>query len=490
MDEIIPRRTTLDLAAVAVAAVAIIALFLRANLRFDNSWDGTAYHLVFAAFRAGILTLDDLTPIKHIQDFYNGFPPLLDLIRGYTWRITGSILILQNFDLVALVALALFWAINFKFPAQWTIIAILSVPLLQIGATTLYVDTFVNCLFAMPVSAVAAAFIEKRSIRRREIAISLTALAIVANTKLQFIPLSALMLAVLCSYQLFCLARERRGRDAGIFLALASVASLAIMFTAEKNLLDFANPLYPMSTTIFGHRFPGTLSANIWFGPEYLDGVPQPLRWLVSIVEFRTFEGRNLAYTIGQHSTTPVGALTVPIQDQSRPPSFAMGGYFAPLVLGLMSWLIVLTSDLPLRHRLRWFAPLVITTVLVAPLPGSNELRYFSFWMLNLIFVCFLASLRLSDKRPMLLKTFLLTMFLSVGMWTGWRYFDFRPLSVQDYIKAHGIDQAITGQEICFEHRNRDPILFTYIFHSSGRYRVVDHEPGERCPFHFQDIRR
>ena len=101
MEEIIPRRMTLDLAGVAIAAVAIIALFLRANLRFDNSWDGTAHHLVFAAFRAGILTLDDLTPIKHLQDFYDGFPPILDLVRAYTWRITGSILILQNFDLVA-----------------------------------------------------------------------------------------------------------------------------------------------------------------------------------------------------------------------------------------------------------------------------------------------------------------------------------------------------------------------------------------------------
>jgi len=73
-------------------------------------------------------------------------------------------------------------------------------------------------------------------------------------------------------------------------------------------------------------------------------------------------------------------------------------------------------------------------------------------------------------------------MFLSLGMLTGWRYFDFSPYSVQDHIRAAGYDKAVTGHDLCFEHRNRDPLLFTYIFHSKGHYRVVDLPPGERCP--------
>jgi hypothetical protein len=54
--------------------------------------------------------------------------------------------------------------------------------------------------------------------------------------------------------------------------------------------------------------------------------------------------------------------------------------------------------------------------------------------------------------------------------------------SVQDHIKAHGIDKVVTGRDLCLENRNRDTILFTYIFHSSGRYRVVDLPPGQHCP--------
>ncbi len=473
------RRGLVDFAGAVISAIAVVVLCLRANLRFDDSWDGTSYHLLFAAFRAGILTRDDIVPIPLMQEMYKGFPPLLDIIRGYTWRFTGSILVLQTFGLLALVALAGFWRLNFGLPARWTIIAMLSVPLLQIGATTLYVDTFTNCLFAIPLSTVTAAFIERRALRRMETVVSFLALAFAANAKPQFLVLGFLLFAILCLYQLFRLVREERARELPWFLGLAVVASFAVMFTAWRNLIEQGNPLYPMPVTIAGLQLPGTLPPLlIWKGPEYLDGVPQSLKWLLSILEFRAFEGRDLPYTIDMHSTIPVGP--VPAFDP-RPPSFRMGGYFLPLVLGLIVWLAIMTRNLPLRQRLRWFAPPLVTSIIVAPLPGSNELRYFSFWMLNLIFLCLLAE-RQAPEDGTIFRAFLLVMFLSVGVWTGWRYFDFKPYSVQDHIEAHGIDKAVTGQDICLEHRNRDPILFTSLFHSRGKYRVVDLAPGERCP--------
>jgi hypothetical protein len=50
---------------------------------------------------------------------------------------------------------------------------------------------------------------------------------------------------------------------------------------------------------------PGALPLNVWVGPEYLDGTPQSLKWLLSVLEFRAFQGRDLPYTIDQHSTLP-----------------------------------------------------------------------------------------------------------------------------------------------------------------------------------------
>jgi hypothetical protein len=479
--EFMRPRPTLNFAGGVIAVAAVVALGLRANLRFDDSWDGTAYHLVFAAFRSGILTLDDLTPIPLIRDLYRGFPPLLDIIRGYTWRITGSILILQNFGLLAVLALTGFWKFNFNLPARWTILAVLSVPLLQIGATTLYVDTFVNCFFAIPLSALTAAFIERRALRRNEAMICLIALAVAANTKLQFVALGFLLLIVLCAYQTLHLVRDKQKRDAWLFIAFAAAASFAVLFTAWRNLIEFGNPLYPMAIAVLGHTLPGTLPTSVWSGPLYLDGRPELVKWLLSVLEFRAFEGRDLMYTIDQHSLIPIGVMPGPDTMRPRPPSFRMGGYFAPLVLGLIAALAISTKDFPPRQRLRWFAAPIVTSVIVAVLPAAHELRYFSFWMLNLIFLCFLAA-RDASRQHTAFHAFILAVFLSVGMWTGWRYFDFKPYSVQDHIAANGIDRAITGEDICFEHRNRDPILFTYIFHSHGKYRVVDLAPGERCP--------
>src|SRR5882724_11065333 len=224
------RRLDLDAVGAVVAATAVLVLVLRAINHFDDSWDGASYHLVFAAFRAGILTPADFTPIPLLGETYKGFPPLLDVIRGYTWRITGSILVLQLFNLLAILALIAFWKFRFRLAAQWALIAILSVPLLQIGATALYVDTLTNCFFAIPLSALSAAFIERRSLNRPELVVSLIALAVATNVKLQFVVLGAALLVVLCGYQAYCLAREGQRRELKFLAGLAAVAACAVGF--------------------------------------------------------------------------------------------------------------------------------------------------------------------------------------------------------------------------------------------------------------------
>src|SRR5215475_9973640 len=108
----------------ALAVTAVFLLLVRALNRFVVSWDGTSYHLVFAAFRARILTFDDFQPIPLIALFYSSFPPLLDIVRGYVWRISGSILILQSFNLVAIAILVTFWKYYSGLSIRWTLIAV------------------------------------------------------------------------------------------------------------------------------------------------------------------------------------------------------------------------------------------------------------------------------------------------------------------------------------------------------------------------------
>jgi hypothetical protein len=97
----------------------------------------------------------------------------------------------------------------------------------------------------------------------------------------------------------------------------------------------------------------------------------RPLRWLASVTEFDAFRGRALPWTIGQGDVA-----------QSSP-SFRMGGYFVPYVLGaivLIGWSVRSTVTA------RWVAAMILVlSLMCAWLPGSHELRYYLFWMLTLV---------------------------------------------------------------------------------------------------------
>jgi len=182
----IARHFGIDTVAICIAVAAVLVLFIRALDHFDDTWDGTAYHLVFAAFRAGILSPDDLTTVPLFRATYQSFPPLLDVLHGYAWRITDSVLFLQTFPVLAILCLAWFWLRRFDLAMGWSIIAILTVPLIQTSATALYIDTFCNCVFAIPVSIVSMSFIDRRPLSNTDLTVSLIALATVANCKPQF----------------------------------------------------------------------------------------------------------------------------------------------------------------------------------------------------------------------------------------------------------------------------------------------------------------
>ena len=60
---------------------------------------------------------------------------------------------------------------------------------------------------------------------------------------------------------------------------------------------------------MFGHSLPGLFTpTDAWKGPDYLSHMPQVVRWLASVFEYRAFEGIDIPYTIDQHNLIPVGS--------------------------------------------------------------------------------------------------------------------------------------------------------------------------------------
>ena len=140
------------------------------------------------------------------------------------------------------------------------------------------------------------------------------------------------------------------------------------------NWVRFGNPVYPLAVNAGTIRLPGP----VVFGtpdPLYVAPYPQPVRWLLSVAEFRAFEGRAPLWTVDQ-------GLVPGTSMASR-----MGGYFSAWVGLNVVWFAFLQWKL--RPRVGW-KPLVFlaaVTVVTAWQPISQELRYYMYWMLTLVSV-------------------------------------------------------------------------------------------------------
>src|SRR5678816_2954813 len=73
----------------AVALIALATLALRSALRLESQWDTFWYHLPFAAVRGGLSIPYDMNDVRRL--YFEGFPPLPDLLQGILWRLTGSV---------------------------------------------------------------------------------------------------------------------------------------------------------------------------------------------------------------------------------------------------------------------------------------------------------------------------------------------------------------------------------------------------------------
>ena len=149
-----------------------------------------------------------------------------------------------------------------------------------------------------------------------------------------------------------------------------------VLIIPIRNLYTFGNPLYPVAWSLFGHSFPGPYPSSLsdnW-DPAYLRGTAQPLKWILSILEFRALDFRYTPYTLGMADVGPDAK------------SLRMGGYFGFYVvfnLLVLAYIVFRKRD---RRAYLFAAAFLIGSVATASLPASHELRYYSFWMLFLVF--------------------------------------------------------------------------------------------------------
>jgi hypothetical protein len=455
----------------------LAALVRKAWLDLDVAWDSLAYHLPFAGLRAGILSASDYRLSRVMMERYNGLPILPSLIQGFLWRVTSHIQATNLIGLAGLLPLAGLLKKVFRVPWTYSLVALLSIPVVLIQSTSSYVDLFSNCWMASMLLLILAAILHPDRFSVTRLLGVFVCFAVVLNSKMQLEPVAAAALGVFLvllwvwrrRYARLSFFIENGGmwRKLGVASALIGLVTIGFANTA-KNWIEFRNPFYPLP--IVGGKIvtPGEVDTQ----PGYLAHSSQAFRWLLSTVEYKSFEGRRPLWTNGQ------GDVAI------DSPALFMGGNFGALVLFNILWLGFLQSKV--KDRLGW-APcwfMGVITLTTAFMPASPQSRYYMYWivclvLLNLILIVNSLSGERGRDARILYVGGMASFLLFVLSATGFVYVHRSRTTLKGM--AEKVDKRLAdahlreGETVCMANINPFALLFAPEFH-----------PELRAKFHYK----
>jgi hypothetical protein len=474
-----------------LAALALAGLFTgRALLRVDQSWDTWMYHLPFAARLWGIVPAELHQMPPYLEDRYRGVPLLGEWLQGLLWWAAGRP---ETASLLGLASLFLFLGFLRRYlqvPWALALVALAAVPLVQVHATTGYVDLPANLAFSVVVLLTYRLYVGQALPARRDLLLLVLAAAFAANVKFQLVPLIPVALG-LAAGRIAWLARGRwraalaEAGGAGR-IGLGAVLALALIFYVPlKNLAVHGNPVYPLAMRVAGLTLEGPEAlpaekemASIRFVPVYLEETPGPQRWVYSLFE------------VGIRPYTDPKRWTV---DQFMPHGSTgtmMGGYSAPYVVFHLALLAYLAWRLGGREAWAALATMAVASLAVAGVPQSHELRYTLFWMVTLVSLNLYLLGRLeasgaagSVSRRGVGVALLAALALTVAVTRG-QYLDPRPYPVERLVDVKVDKQILArirdGDRVCFSH---EPWTFLYTahFHPPLRYSLQETGREDDC---------
>jgi len=481
------------------ACLLLILLLLRAVLTVDPYFDTFAYHLPFAARLSGICPESCFRMGEYLEAAYDGFPKLFHGLQGLVWRITGLAQAVDVLNVGALVLFCLFLRRWFRVPLVWEFCGLVAVPLIQIHATSTYIDLPPNLAAAVAILALPVLARAPETFGWRKLAIIIACLGFAANSKPQLWGVVGPLWILFGIIAFVSLASGRRvapfipGRRASWLglLCLLMFTGAVVGAKLVENAIAHGNPFYPVRLALLGFVLDGTIDA---LGPDQASlaetwrSVPSPLRWLASILEMGAYDYRQLPWTYDQGYCE----TALSWKDCWRPvsASFRMGGYFVPYVLSLVIFLGWRLASQLREDRGVLIATFVGTTLLVCLLPRSHELRYYLFWMIVLIALCLIvafdqrdSAIRAGAKASTLLGLIIIVALTSVLSLTQGRYVTpigpnvttvIDTLSVKDRVAAIP-DGAVACVDTSWQPFT---FLFAPVFHPGRSYTILDGQVG------------
>ena len=366
----------------AAALLLLMALVRKGWSDIDGAWDSTWYHMSFAALRAGLISQRQYQVSQWLGTYFDGFPALPDYLQGMAWRLTSRPQAANLVSLFALVCATIFFRTRYKVPFGYVVIGFLGIPMVLIQSTSTYVDLFTNCFATILIFTIFWMWIEPEHFTTIDLLIAFVSLAVAINSKPQFVAIGTFALvalfvsSLLNRQKLSCLRdqfhRATTGRRVLVVAACFLCLCLAYVNPA-KNLIKFHNPAYPAKANIGPWHLPGSYKVrSVVNYPPYLENIPQAGRWVLSIVEYDTFDGRNPLWTNSNGDVGPRSAAH-------------MGGAFGALVLFNVFFFLIVQAKVRKRYGWKPALFLIIITVVTASMPASQEIRYYMYWVICLV---------------------------------------------------------------------------------------------------------
>lgn len=368
------ERITFPAVAELIAIGLLVELFIRAFADVDISADSWGYHLPFAARLWGIVGRDSYRFNSNLEAVYSGFPHSIEFIQGLFWKLSGRI---QAANFVCLFGLVFFCFISqavLKVRWQYVMLALTTIPLVQIHATSDYVDLPVNLCVSMLIIIVYKWFVEVRKVTNLELTLALLAAILAANGKFQMVLISIVLFSVIFWARFgggvgFRTVLATPGRTARM-LSIWAACVVLVGFTPLKNCIIHGNPFFPVKITLFGNTLPyaGEQDAGYTLSTQRSNVAADAARWASSVFELKN---EPFLWSIDQWNSRA---------DVSRTGGF-FGAFMAANLLLVLWKLIFKPGGKPWRECFFWFLFIFLTAIA----PRSLELRYYMYFSIVLV---------------------------------------------------------------------------------------------------------
>ena len=459
-----------EIAGSIMALTAMVVLALRAALRLELRWDTFAYHIPFAAQRAGLHIPYELPP--YLEACYHGFPPLPEFVQGVLWRLTGSI---NATGVVNYLAFALFLFFTWRvLHARLWIVAVLclTAPLVLIHAASSYVDLFSNSLLAIGVSGFLAMLLFDRWLETPLLMWSLAGLAGAAWSKYSTMPIVLLVFVGFLIVYGWRISEPQRRR---LFLRVALLFLVALL-PYLKNIAVYRNPTWPGGLPALRGSIPSLQDT----GSMHDKQTPPPL-----INASRTSLFFHSLFEIDHPVSYPDRERWI-IDQGNAWIAYRSGGFWVVSVITVALTAILLGFLSHLRDGLIVAASIGILWCVISVLPQSHELRYFQFLPLTMAALIGMLIPRVRASYPATTLV-ILCIILCEFVWVSKinrSYYRVERVGYAQAAVALGADRYWSmlepGKTYCVV--GFEPIGIMLTGPTMHEFHIIDRTPNDPCP--------